>query len=425
MSKKINTIIHASSGILFIIIGILYIIRNYQVYTLSFKLIGILTIISTSLKLINLILKRKKILTNTLDIILNTILGILFIKKPNLFIFLSTKIFSMYALIQSLCGFINLIIYNQDKLKGKIYIFSTSIFSLLLSIILMFSKDNNSIYLCYIIGIYLILYGLTIITSSFLTKSKIVLPLPIIFTMALPNILINRILKGIDPKKINNNQNHNFEILIHLSKGGSASLGHVEIAFEDKIYSYACYNYLNRHLFGGIGNGIIGVFDKKAYIKYCVYEKKRFILSYGINLTKEQTNKVKKAIDKLINTNTIAWYPEIKYFLDGQIEEKPFTEMANQLYLHADAKFYRFTKGKYKTFFVLRTNCASCVDNILNALGTKMFNIEGIISPGTYYSYLEKEYNKKFSQITSKTLYTKELINKLDYQYKNKKLKKD
>lgn len=421
MSKIINTIIHATSGLLFIIIGIIYIIRNYTVYTLSFKLLGILTLISSLLKLINLILKRKKVLTNILDIFLNTILGILFINKPNLFIYLSTKIFSMYALIQSLCGFINLIIYKQDKLKGKIYILTTSTLSLMLSITLMFSKDTNSIYICYIIGLYLILYGITIISSSILTKTKIVLPLPIIFTMFLPNILIKRILKGINPKKINNNQDQDLEILIHLSKTGSASLGHVEFAFEDKVYSYACYNYLNRRLFGGIGDGIFGIFDKKAYLKYCICEKNRFILSYGVKLTNKEKENVTKEIDKLISTNTEIWYPEIKYYEDGLIEKKDFNEMANKIYKHANGKFYRFTKGKYKTFFVLRTNCATCVDNIFNAIGTKIINLEGIISPGTYYSYLEKEYHKKNSKIISKTLYTKELIEKLNYKYVKRK----
>lgn len=421
MSKIINTIIHATSGLLFIIIGIIYIIRNYTVYTLSFKLLGILTLISSLLKLINLILKRKKVLTNILDIFLNTILGILFINKPNLFIYLSTKIFSMYALIQSLCGFINLIIYKQDKLKGKIYILTTSTLSLMLSITLMFSKDTSSIYICYIIGLYLILYGITIISSSILTKTKIVLPLPIIFTMFLPNILIKRILKGINPKKINNNQDQDLEILIHLSKTGSASLGHVEIAFQGKIYSYACYNYLNRRLFGGIGDGIFGIFDKKAYLKYCICEKNRFILSYGVKLTNKEKENIIKEIDKLISTNTEIWYPEIKYYEDGLIEKRDFNEMANKIYKHANGKFYRFTKGKYKTFFVLRTNCATCVDNIFNAIGTKIINLEGIISPGTYYSYLEKEYHKKNSKIISKTLYTKELIEKLNYKYVKRK----
>lgn len=421
MSKIINTIIHATSGLLFIIIGIIYIIRNYTVYTLSFKLLGILTLISSLLKLINLILKRKKVLTNILDIFLNTILGILFINKPNLFIYLSTKIFSMYALIQSLCGFINLIIYKQDKLKGKIYILTTSTLSLMLSITLMFSKDTNSIYICYIIGLYLILYGITIISSSILTKTKIVLPLPIIFTMFLPNILIKRILKGLTLEDSKEKQKPDLEIMIHLAEKGSAAMGHVEFAFEDKVYSYACYNYLNRRLFGGIGDGIFGIFDKKAYLKYCICEKNRFIISYGVKLTNKEKENVTKEIDKLISTNTEIWYPEIKYYEDGLIEKRDFNEMANKIYKHANGKFYRFTKGKYKTFFVLRTNCATCVDNIFNAIGTKIINLEGIISPGTYYSYLEKEYHKKNSKIISKTLYTKELIEKLNYKYVKRK----
>lgn len=421
MSKIINTIIHATSGLLFIIIGIIYIIRNYTVYTLSFKLLGILTLISSLLKLINLILKRKKVLTNILDIFLNTILGILFINKPNLFIYLSTKIFSMYALIQSLCGFINLIIYKQDKLKGKIYILTTSTLSLMLSITLMFSKDTNSIYICYIIGLYLILYGITIISSSILTKTKIVLPLPIIFTMFLPNILIKRILKGLTLEDSKEKQKPDLEIMIHLAEKGSAAMGHVEFAFEDKVYSYACYNYLNRRLFGGIGDGIFGIFDKKAYLKHCICEKNRFILSYGVKLTNKEKENIIKEIDKLISTNTEIWYPEIKYYEDGLIEKRDFNEMANKIYKHANGKFYRFTKGKYKTFFVLRTNCATCVDNIFNAIGTKIINLEGIISPGTYYSYLEKEYHKKNSKIISKTLYTKELIEKLNYKYVKRK----
>lgn len=421
MSKIINTIIHATSGLLFIIIGIIYIIRNYTVYTLSFKLLGILTLISSLLKLINLILKRKKVLTNILDIFLNTILGILFINKPNLFIYLSTKIFSMYALIQSLCGFINLIIYKQDKLKGKIYILTTSTLSLMLSITLMFSKDTSSIYICYIIGLYLILYGITIISSSILTKTKIVIPLPIILTMFLPNLLIKKIKKGLTPEDTKEKQKPDLEIMIHLAEKGSAAMGHVEFAFEDKVYSYACYNYLNRRLFGGIGDGIFGIFDKKAYLKYCICEKNRFILSYGVKLTNKEKENIIKEIDKLISTNTEIWYPEIKYYEDGLIEKRDFNEMANKIYKHANGKFYRFTKGKYKTFFVLRTNCATCVDNIFNAIGTKIINLEGIISPGTYYSYLEKEYHKKNSKIISKTLYTKELIEKLNYKYVKRK----
>ena len=138
MSKYINVAMHIISGLLFIAVGILYIIRNYTFYSLSFKLIGILILISSGIKLINILLKRKKIITNILDIFINITLGIFFIVKPKLFIYISTKIFALYALIQSICGFINLLIYKQDKLKGKIYILALSILSLYISFIILF-----------------------------------------------------------------------------------------------------------------------------------------------------------------------------------------------------------------------------------------------------------------------------------------------
>ena len=94
MSKYINVAMHIISGLLFIAVGILYIIRNYTFYSLSFKLIGILILISSGIKLINILLKRKKIITNILDIFINITLGIFFIAKPKLFIYISTKIFA-------------------------------------------------------------------------------------------------------------------------------------------------------------------------------------------------------------------------------------------------------------------------------------------------------------------------------------------
>lgn len=417
MNKYINHILHFISGLLFITVGLIYIIRNYTIYTLSFKLIGSLILISSCIKIINILIKKNKIITNLLDFILNTTLGILFITKPNLFIYISTKVFGFYTLAQSLCGFINLGIYKQDKLKGKIYIFAISIISFIIGLSLLFSKSNNNIYICYIIGIYLILYGLTIITSSFINKTKIIIPLPIMFTMILPRILINKIKKGIIPNQIYNYKPYDLEILIHLCENGSASMGHIEFSYQNKIYSYGCYNYLNRKLYGGIGDGILGIFDHDAYIKYCIEEKNRMILSYGIKLNNEQKEKVKKEINKLISTNTEYWYPEIKYYNDGLIEKKDFTEMANQIYQKANGKFYRFTKGKYKTFFVLRTNCAACVDNIIESLNIRTINIEGIISPGTYYSVFETEYKRKNSKVVAKALYNKQLINNLNYQY--------
>lgn len=400
------------------IIGIFFIINYNKTFKIAFNLMGYAIIISVILKIIDIILKKKKRTVKIFDIIINIIIGISLVFFPKIFILLSSQIFGIYALLQSLCDFINVYIYDQDKLKGKIFIFFIGIIKFIFALLLLFSPIKNSIYISILIGIYLIFCGLVSIINIVIA---IKMPLPLIFTAFLPKILINKVKKE---NKINNEKDleHNFEILIHLAPSGTAAMGHVEVSFENKIYSYGCYNYLSTKLFGGMGDGIIGIFDHDAYIKYCVTEKDRFIVSYGLKLNEKEKNKVRNAIDKLINTDTVRWYPEEALYDNNLIEKKKFNQMSNQIYHKANGIFYKFTKGKYKTFFVLRTNCVAGADKIISSFSNKLLKIEGILTPGTYYKYLDNEYLRKDSKIISKTLYTKEVVEKKKYKYKKKKI---
>ena len=63
-----------------------------------------------------------------------------------------------------------------------------------------------------------------------------------------------------------------------------------------------------------------------------------------------------------------------------------------------------------KTYFVLGTNCGTLVDKILRSSGIDVLNPNGIITPGTYYDFLEREYMKKGSRVVSKKIYNKNNI---------------
>ena len=69
--------------------------------------------------------------------------------------------------------------------------------------------------------------------------------------------------------------------------------------------------------------------------------------------------------------------------------------------------------GKYKVFFVLKNNCGSFVKNILKIVGTDVLKIYGVITPGTFYDFLEREYVKKNSIVVKKKIYNKYNIDKL------------
>ena len=409
MRKVIDILAQIMIGLLFIASGIIFIIYSNFIYKPLFIVLAILMFVLSFIKLINLINKKQKIFIRVLEIILNLIIGLWLITNPRLFIILASSIFGLYALLQALSDIINIVIYKHNHIRGIVGLGIKSLTNLVFFCLLTIGPYRNYHYVFIVIGIYLIIHGCFNFINLFCGDEKFKLPLPVILTMFLPKFLIKRVNK--ENRNVKDKvKESDLEILIHLAPNGSAAMGHVEISFLGKIYSYSCYNYKDRKLFGGVGDGIMGVFDHDSYIKYCVNVQERFIISYGLKLNDQEKEKVQLAINKLLS-NTEEWYPDAHY------EKKVYKEMANHLYTLAEGKFYRFIRGKYKTFFVLRTNCVAGAEEIIDALGTKLIRLEGIISPGTYYSYLESEYrsNKKF---ISKIIYTKDYIKKKKYKYK-------
>ena len=75
-----------------------------------------------------------------------------------------------------------------------------------------------------------------------------------------------------------------------------------------------------------------------------------------------------------------------------------------------EAKLYKVKSGKFHIYWALGDNCASFTDLVLGTLGADVLSIRGIISPGTYLDWLQKEYLKKNSPIVSRCIYTKETV---------------
>lgn len=69
------------------------------------------------------------------------------------------------------------------------------------------------------------------------------------------------------------------------------------------------------------------------------------------------------------------------------------------------AQLYKFTQSRFKTYFVLSTNCVLLADTILGQAGTDVLSVRGFISPGTYQDFLEREYSKPYSMVVSRFVY--------------------
>lgn len=411
-------------GIISIILSVLVLSKGRKLLELVIYLIGGLLIITNLLNLLLVPFKKYKFIDILIKTTINVIFGISIMFFSKYIITSFTLIFALYTLLISIVNIISYVIYVENNIKGKLNVFINAITSLIFTVILLINPTLNIKYVLIILSIYLMLYGLKNIINFIFQilpkkitnkiKARIDFPIPLLIAMFIPKALlkeINEILKVDKEKKFDYKKNDlkpKLFVIIHLAKSGSASFGHIEVSYNGKIYSYGNYNKHSRHLFDAIGDGIILVADKEKYIDYCIHNKKRYLIEFGIVLTEKEEKQIEKRINKLITENTEPFYSDLELYEKGKIMYDDFNDMSSEIYKYANGKYYRITKGKNKIFFVLKNNCAQVAEQILKGNGKRIIKLNGIISPGTYYDYLNQAFLMKNSNVVTKKVYMEE-----------------
>lgn len=411
-------------GIISIILSVLVLSKGRKLLELVIYLIGGLLIITNLLNLLLVPFKKYKFIDTLIKTTINVIFGISIMFFSKYIITSFTLIFALYTLLISIVNIISYVIYVENNIKGKLNVFINAITSLIFTVILLINPTLNIKYVLIILSIYLMLYGLKNIINFIFQilpkkitnkiKARIDFPIPLLIAMFIPKALlkeINEILKVDKEKKFDYKKNDlkpKLFVIIHLAKSGSASFGHIEVSYNGKIYSYGNYNKHSRHLFDAIGDGIILVADKEKYIDYCIHNKKRYLIEFGIVLTEKEEKQIEKRINKLITENTEPFYSDLELYEKGKIMYDDFNDMSSEIYKYANGKYYRITKGKNKIFFVLNNNCAQVAEQILKGNGKRIIKLNGIISPGTYYDYLNQAFLMKNSNVVTKKVYMEE-----------------
>ena len=423
--KQISIINNLLTGLGIITLGIIVITGSINMYTKVIKLFVYIFILFGLSKLINFILNRRivKNLETIISVGLNILLGIIMLVFPKVPLSILPLIFSFYLLLYSIINFIDYIILKENELYSRFKYLILSIIFLLISLMFLFYPlDRLNIFIM-IIGIYCLLLGLNkiiefiidLLTDKFKlkVKQKLKMTLPAIFEAFVPKTALYKINKYfdsiIDDKVIN--EESDLQIFIHLSNYGMNQFGHMDICFDGKIYSYGNYDNKSKRIFGSVGDGILFMqMKKKKYIKFCIDTSQKTIVEFGLKLTNKQKEKVKKELEKIL-IDTYTWNP-----LENNKKNKDY---ASKLYKATKCKFYKFNSGEYKTYFVMGVNCTYFIDELLMKSISGSLKIVGVISPGTYYNYLNENYNKKNSIVVSKKIYNKEMFG--DMCVKNKK----
>lgn len=409
-------------GSIYIIMGIISLIKGATVPAIMISILGVVLLIKAIISILIMLFKKNG---NIIKTIINAILEVTF----GLFLIFNTKIalsfisiiFALYLLLFMIIDVITLAIYLTNNISGKISLLINIIINTIFFFLLISSPYQNIEIAIIIISIYLILYGISNISDFIFDiipisakdkiKYQIHIPLPIALAAIIPPQLIRQFNKTLD---INDNnfknkqkQNTNLEIIIHLAESGTAAFGHVDIAYKNKIYSYGNYDRHSRVLFSAIGDGVFMIADKNKYIKYMTEKQHRYLVVYGLSLNKKQEKILDKTINNTIYNNTVEWDCDLILYQKGKIAKAKFNDMSSELAKFAKAKYRKVTKGKNKKFFVFKTNCTLVAETLIRPLGRAVLPISGLITPGTYYDCLEREYNKNNSNVITKNIFYK------------------
>lgn len=406
---KISLIINS---ILFITVGFIIIFYKTK-YLDLFHLINSLLIIGLGgISLILNILKTKRIKDILLS--LSTLgIGIFFYNNKRKFLSLFPIMFGIYMLVNGIIKFVTYVVFKKVENENFYNVLLGSVIDFIFSYIMIKEPSENIDNLTIILGIYIILFGVTyakdflkeIFPDIMKKKRKKRITLPIIVSSMMPYgvlLKINNALNSYEtPVKVKNKKvsgNVDLEIFIHVKDTAIGRFGHADLCYKGMVYSYGCYDEKSKKLFESLGNGtLFKTSERDKYLKFCTTNSDKTIFAFGITLTDKEKEKIEKRLQEIEN-DTYPWDPK----------ESEKNSYAQKLVKRTQAKFYKFKSSNYKTYFLMSTNCVKLVDDVVGTTGSDLLTINGVITPGAYYEYLENEFKKKNSNVITKQIYSKE-----------------
>lgn len=426
MKKYMDSSSFLIIGILLILFGIIILVGGVPIFENISNIVLILMILISMKDLFSLLQKKEEKKFKIFGKILNTFLAIIALVFNEYSIAIVPILFSIYMICNGILGnLVEYVIYKLNKMKCGARNLIEGLIYLSIGLMVLFSPIIYLDLVLKILGIYSVLLGFSYIMDYLELKHhkkfpRIKICLPSIIEAIIPLSVLQNINKMINKNddviyvQKKNDEKVDLEILIHVTENGFGRLGHMDICFEGEIISFGNYDKSTYRLFEGTGSGILFfIKDRNKYIKFCIENSKKTLFVFGLKLTEKEKQDIRKNIDK-IKDNLVPWNPPcVEYKNKKHFKKKEFTDYASKLYRKTKAKFYKFKTGKYKIYFVLGNNCVSLSNKIIGKALKDSFKISGIITPGTYYDYLEREFMKKNSIVVSKKIYNKNNINKL------------
>ena len=414
-----------AQGFLFVLLGLILMVTGTWLPVTVIRLVLFLAWIATVLDLVLRIFKKSQS-TDTLGVALVKLLVLGYLLGSNLAtdvpIYILALVIGIYQIFHASINLVTYVLYRKNKIRPRFRLLLDGLVLVFLGGTSLLSSTGNSVFQLFVLGAYFFLYGVSNIRDGFLfeeeigknhLKRRVRMSLPIALAALIPASTLAKINKfmqeNADEKEdihlgmVKSGKTAELEIFVHTAETSLFSaIGHVDICYQGRVISYGNYDPSSETLFGMVGDGVLYFCDRDKYIDLCKRESQKTLFGYGIDLTPEMEKAVQKKLAELKQL-TIPWEPSADKITTGDGKED-YT-YAYKIRHETDGELYKFIKSKFKSYFVLSTNCVLLADTIVGQAGTDILSPKGFIAPGTYQAYLNREFEKPNSIVVSKHVY--------------------
>ena len=414
-----------AQGFLFVLLGLILMVTGTWLPVKVIRLVLFLAWIATVLDLVLRIFKKSQS-TDTLGVALVKLLVLGYLLGSNLAtdvpIYILVLVIGVYQIFHASINLVTYVLYRKNKIRPRFRLLLDGLVLVFLGGTSLLSSTGNSVFQLFVLGAYFFLYGVSNIRDGFLfeeeigknhLKRRIRISLPIVLAALIPARTLAKINKfmqeNADEREdihlgmVKSGKTAELEIFVHTAETSLFSaIGHVDICYQGRGISYGNYDPSSETLFGMVGDGVLYFCDRDKYIDLCKRESQKTLFGYGIDLTPEMEKAVQKKLAELKQL-TIPWEPSADKIMTGDGKED-YT-YAYKIRHETDGELYKFIKSKFKSYFVLSTNCVLLADTIVGQAGTDILSPKGFIAPGTYQAYLNREFEKPNSIVVSKHVY--------------------
>ncbi|HFI0150818.1 TPA: hypothetical protein ACGO3A_001336 [Streptococcus suis] len=412
-------------GLLLIVFGLGFVVAGWQFPALVLRFVNASLFFLALYELGMILIKKRKSSENLPVLIGKAILfGCLasFDLAFQIPLYLIAVFIGVYQLFTAVINFITYYLYRKDGVEPRIRFLIDGIWLTIIGCASLFASATQLVLQALVIGGYLILYGVTNLRDGLLFEEAIEqqnlqrhvrLTLPLFIAALLPRMTLQKINDYLADHKQQTAQSvynqhkeiiqtPSLEVFVHVGEEGFGAVGHVDLSYKGQVFGYGSYDVLSERLGGAIGDGVLFKAERQAYIDFC-NQKGMTMLGYQLSLTPEQEEAVEARLAE-IDSLLIPWTPspeKVSKTADGQSIEMYAYRMKEAI----GADLFKFKKSKFKTYFVLSTNCVLLADSVIGQAGTDLLGLRGFIAPGTYQSYLDQEYEKPHSLVVAKNIY--------------------